>query len=449
MFNFNSFKKIHFVGIGGISMSAIAKLMLNLKKEVSGSDDTLSQITNELEELGIDIKEHHSPQKVSECDLVVYTTAVDKTNKDLVLAKKLNKPILERAEFLGFVCKFFSKTLAVCGTHGKTTVSAMLALILESKNPTIHIGGNFSQIGGNLKLGGKDLFLTEACEFNKSFLHINPSISVITNIECDHMDCYKDKQEIEQTFIKFARQTSDFIVLNHNFLHLFDPYFAKSKITTFDIDKKSDFWATNLDAENGVFSFDVFNDNFYMGEIQLNVAGKHNVLNALASIAVATKLGISFVQIQKKLKDFKGVNRRFQTLYDKDFKVIHDYAHHPTEIACAIQTAQFLKPKNLVCVFQPHTYSRTKSLFQEFLKCFNGVDKLFLLPTYSAREKEIEGGSAFDLFKSLPEDLNATYFKDELSCQKKLLKNTQKGDLILWLGAGTIEIFAKNFVKKL
>jgi len=450
MLNLKNISNIHFVGIGGVSMSALAKLMTYKNKTVTGSDDVLSEVTENLQKLGIHITQHQNLQGVKNCDLLVYTYAVPLSNPDIQLAIELDKPIIERAEFLGILSSSFEECIAIAGTHGKTTTTAMIACIMREKNPTVHLGGFSPQLNGNLLVGDKHIFITEACEFHKSFLHIKPSYAVITNVEPDHMDCYKDEKELQDTFAKFMLQTSKKIILNHNFLHLYDNNYAiLSKIITFDIDKKSDFWATNLKEKNACFSFDCYNDNYFLGRIKLQVQGRHNVFNALASIAVTTTLGMPFKSIQKALKKFLSVERRFQTLRAENPHVVHDYAHHPTEIQCAIQTAKLLKPNKLFCVFQPHTYSRTLTLFKEFLKCFNGVDELILLPTYSAREKVIEGGTALDLFKKISKNIKTSYFDDVKKCENYLFKNVQKKDLVLWVGAGSIENFAKDYVQQL
>lgn len=263
------------------------------------------------------------------------------------------------------------------------------------------------------------------------------------------MDCYKDKSDLNRTFVQFARQTRDLVIINHNFSQIFDEKFANSKIQTFDIDKKCDFWACNLEQKLGCFSFDCYNQNFHLGRIELAVPGRHNVLNALGAIAVASHFGIEFEEIQKKMQEYTGTQRRFELLWENGFKVVHDYAHHPTEIECSIDTGWLLKPNRVICVFEPHTYSRTLALMPQFQTCFNRVSELLLLPTYSAREQPIAGGTALDLFEKLPDNIAATFFENPEKLEEYLLQRVQPGDLLLWLGAGTVEQFAKNFIKKL
>lgn len=447
MIDFSKIKKIYFVGIGGISMSALAKLMKHKGKEVCGCDDNLSQITKNLENCDIIVKQKIFKQGLKECDLVVYTNAINKGNENLILAKKLNKQIIERAEFLGEICKMFKTVIAVCGTHGKTTTTAMLFDVLSNKNPTVHIGGITQNIN-NMIVGNDELFITEACEYNKSFLHISPTYTIVTNIEPDHMDCYQNFEELKQTFYQFILKTKEKTIINQKFLNFYDINFANKKILSFSLNKNSTTHVQNIKEKNGRYSFEVIHKNKTMGKINLQVFGLHNVYNALAVISLCLELKIDFRTIQKKLKTFQNVKRRFEIKYKKEITIISDYAHHPTEIKATIETAKNLKHNKLICVFQPHTYSRTKTLFPEFLKCFNKIDKLFLLKTYEARETPIEGGSSYDLFLGLKQKINVNYFENINQFFEELNKNIEKNDIVLFLGAGTIDGFCDEFIKK-
>ena len=447
MIDFSKIKKIYFVGIGGISMSALAKLMKQKGKEVCGCDDNLSQITKNLENYGIIVKQKIFKQGLEECDLVVYTNAINKDNENLILAKKLNKQIIERAEFLGEICKMFKTVIAVCGTHGKTTTTAMLFDVLSNKNPTVHIGGITQNIG-NLIVGNDELFITEACEYNKSFLRISPTYTIVTNIEPDHMDCYQNFEELKQTFCEFILKTKEKTIINQKILSFHNINFANEKNISFSLDKNSTTYAQNIKEKNGRYSFEVIHKNKTMGKINLQVFGLHNVYNALAVISLCLELKIDFRTIQKKLKAFQNVKRRFEIKYKKEITIISDYAHHPTEIKATIETAKNLKHNKLICVFEPHTYSRTKTLFPEFLKCFNRIDKLFLLKTYEARETPIEGGSSYDLFLGLKQKINVNYFENINQFFEELNKNIEKNDIVLFLGAGTIDDFCDEFIKK-
>lgn len=446
MINLENIKHIHFVGIGGVSMSALAKLMSKEGKIISGSDDVIKKSTEKMKKSGFNIKKHSNRSGVINADLVVYTSAIPQSHADIVLAKHLKKPIIERAEFLSMVTKKYKTTVAVSGTHGKTTTTAMLAEVLEKFSPTVHVGGESSF--GNLKIGKKEFFITEACEFNKSFLSLKPNVAVILNIEKDHMECYQDFDDLIASFAQFINKTSDFVVINHNFLHFFTPFLTKKKFICSDVDKKSDYWATNLTEINGCFSFDFYADNFHFGNIKLSVFGRHNVYNAVATIATALELGISFQDIKTKIENFKSVKRRFEFLLDQSVKVVHDYAHHPTEIKSAISTAKLAnKNGRVICIFQPHTFSRTEKLLEEFLTCFGETTSLVLIPTFKAREEEKDGLTSKQLFEKLEDNLDAVYFDDLAECAKHLLRIKKDDDLFLFLGAGDIDEFAKNFAK--
>ncbi len=428
-------------------MSALALFSLNKNAVVTGTEKTPSAITKNLEQLGVKIKKHQNKIGVKNCDLLIFSGAIEPNHPDLVLAKKLKKEIWERAKFLDFVSSFFKTTIAVSGTHGKTTTTAMIAKILKPLNPTVHVGG-LTKDFGNFCLGKNEIFLTEACEFKQSFLNLNPNISVITNVEPDHMDFYKTKTALIKSFQKFFVKTSNFAVINHNFLSFFDQNFAKAKIVSFGFNKNCDFWASNLNDKNGKFCFDVFHFNTKLGQIKLNIFGRHNVENALAAIAVGTICDQNFLDIKNAIEKFELPQRRFEILHKQKFLVIRDYAHHPTEIQNTLKTARSICKGKLFCVFEPHTFSRTIFLFDEFLKCFNMADQIIFLPTYSAREKPQKGGTSFDLFKKL-NSKQKHYFESKIKCFEFLRQNLKQDDIVLFVGAGTIGDFALEFAKEL
>ena len=447
MLNLKNITKIYFVGIGGISMSALALLMHKQGKIICGCDDNQSKILEKLKKEGIKIRKHIYRKGLNECDLVVYTNAINKDNENLVIAKNLKKQILERAEFLGEICKTFKTVVAISGTHGKTTTTAMISKVLEDLNPTTHIGGILNDKNENLIIGNNDIFITEACEYNKSFLHINPTYLVVTNIEKDHMDCYKNFSELKQTFKKIIEKTSKNIVILNKFSSFYNKNFANSNFETFSINQNSTYIAKNIKEENGCYSFDIFFKQKHLGNIKLSVPGKHNILNALSTLCIARHFDIPFQTIKCKLENFKNVLRRFEIVYKNSITIISDYAHHPTEIKATINTAKKLSHNKIICVFEPHTYSRTISLFKEFLTCFDCCDKLILLKTYAAREKEIQGGTAFDLYLKLKDKINVSYCPTKIECFKELENITEKNDMILFVGAGTIDTFCREYVK--
>ena len=430
-------------------MSALAKLMLSFKKQVCGCDDKLTNITSNLTKLGIIVKKSYYKKGLENCDLVIYTNAISQNNKNLLEAKKLHKPILERAEFLGEITKLYKTTLAISGTHGKTTTTSMIAHVLNFKNPTVHVGGILNETKSNLAIGNKKIFITEACEYNKSFLKLNPDYSVVLNIEKDHLDTYKTYDNLKQSFIQFMKQTNKKIILNHNILKTLPQNFDKEKLITISINKDSTYIAKNLKSDNGAYNFDVYKKNIFVGHINLNILGRHNVLNALASICVCLEQNIPFEIIKEKLENFKNTKRRFEILYDKNFKVITDYAHHPTEIKASIKTARSICKNKIICIFEPHTYSRTISLFKEFLTCFKGCDKLILLPTYKAREHKIANDSSFELYNTIKNYQKTIYAKNYADCNNILKKDIDSNNVFLFLGAGTIDDLARDFALKL
>lgn len=444
MLNLEKIHNIHFVGIGGISMSCLAKLMLFEEKCITGSDKTFSENVKNLQTLGIKVKKNHFKDGVLNADIIVFSAAIPNTNKDIVWAKQFNKPLIERADFLGEIAKTYKQTIAISGTHGKTTTTAMIFECLKHLNPTLHVGGIVKNINNNLFYGNKNIFITEACEYNKSFLKLTPQISVITNIEKDHMECYKTKDNLINAFKIFAKNTSKIIIINNNLSRFFTKNFTNQKFLTVDILNDANYVAKNLTQNNGCFSFDVFKFGKFLGKVNLQIFGKHNVFNALFAIAVCDFLNVPFCVIKNGLEQFESVAQRFEILYDKDIKIIRDYAHHPTEIKAAINSALNICTGKLFCVFEPHTYSRTLNLFHEFLTCFNNADEIIFLPTYKAREKPIIGGKSKDLFNALPLQ-NKFYFKNHQDLNNYLLNNIKPNDIVLWLGAGTIGQFAKEF----
>ena len=492
-------------------MSALAKLLLAMGKEVSGSDAVRSKSLSLLIKKGARVRAGNFPTGVRRAELVVYTAAIAPDNPDLLLARKLGKPVVERAVFLGLLSRRFKSIVAVSGTHGKTSTTAMLAECLSGagKNPTVHLGGDLGSMGGNLRIGGKDIFLTEACEFNKSFLHIFPGISVITNIEPDHMDCYKTEDALTDAFKQFARQTKELVVVGCSSLTKSD-FDTRAKIVTFGLSNANDVYAENIKAdERGCCSFDLFYREKYLDMIYIATPGKHQVLNALAAIAVCLYLGVDIDYIREALSRFAGVDRRFELLYqsgeiqqeselkyegskqqydelkrlnvthlenevqqksgimqecrlrqDKGrqqessirqgaISIYHDYAHHPTEIRAALDTARILSKGRVICVFQPHTYTRTQFLWEEFRDSFVGADVLIMVPTYAAREKEIVGARAEDLIKVISNVGKIAFATDKVQLGIILRHELIPNDTVIFMGAGTIENIAHEFVAEI
>lgn len=444
------YKKIFFVGINGISMSALAKLSIKMGIDVLGSDKNCGELAKNLQRMGVKIYKVHRKSNIKGCDLVVYSSAIGKENKELVEAKRLNIKTMERAEYLGWIASKYKNVIAIAGTHGKTTTTAMIGYIflLAGLNPTVHIGGEFKYFGGNLFCGGTDFFVTEACEFKDSFLKLKPNVSVVTNIEREHLDYFKTFEKEVLSFNKFLAKTKEMCFVNEKYNDLLRD---NLQVTFCGTSNKSDWQARKIEMlTDGRYCFEVFFKNKSFGKINLGVAGDFNVKNALLAIAVARKYGIDMKIIKTALESFCNVNRRFEKLGEKyENDVVIDYAHHPTEIAKTIKMCKEVYNKRLVCIFQPHTFSRTESLINDFLTCFDGVDELVLLSTYSAREEYVYLGSVEFLkdklvFQKPNYKIAGAFDKKELENQLEKYKNCT----LLFLGAGDIDKCARRFVEK-
>ncbi len=441
--------KIYFYGVGGVSMSALARLCANFGAKVYGSDDNIDTNFEELRKNGIDCGNGINFAKIDDCDIFVYTIAVGENSEVVEYARKKGKKVLERAVFLGEIASFFKFSIAVAGMHGKTTTTAMLGNIFlkANKNPTIHLGGDSLDFGGNIYLGGKEYFITEACEFNKSLLNLRPHSCIITNIEREHMDTYKDLDEIYATFSTFTQQCEKFVVVNGDSIEV-EKLKTNAKLVKFGLDDSNDFVAKNITQNEGKFEYDVCYKNRKIMHIKLNVMGMHNVLNSLACVALAKCYGVKNSDIATKICGYMGVNRRLTLLkLQNDINIYHDYAHHPTEVKATLDTLKLLKKKRIIAVFQPHTYTRTKALMSEFVQCFDMADFLYILPTYPAREKYLFGGDAQDLFYNLNGRINCEYCTNFVSLEYELNKQLAPNDILVFLGAGDIEKIAKMYVK--
>lgn len=441
--NLKNYNKIFFVGIGGISMSALALLVKNEGKEVLGSDLTKSKIIKSLKSKGIKVFCKHKESNIKNCDLVVFSGAISKENPEIKKATEKNIPIIERSELLYLISKQYENVIAISGTHGKTTTTAMIAYIfmLCGLKPTVHIGGEFESINGNIMVGNKDYFITEACEFRDSFLTLKPTVSVINNIELEHLDYFKNLDNIQKSFSKFASQTKKVCFVNAKHKKLLK---SEKEIKPFGFSNSNSLYVRNI--KKGIdskFSFDCYQGKSFIGNFKLNVYGRHNIENALAAISVCLHFGIDYNAIYLGLKTFTNVKRRFEVVgLFKNCMMIHDYAHHPTEILNTIKTCKEVFKKKIVCIFQPHTYSRTKTLIENFSKCFDGLDCLYLLKTYSAREKFEYLGSA-DYLKDRILKSNPKFLVKGVYSKKDFVKTIKKENLdsciLLFLGAGDIE----------
>lgn len=445
--NFNQPQHVHFIGIGGISMSGLAEILLKENFIVSGSDTKPSALTEHLVSLGATV---FYPQKASNVitgiDVVVYTAAIHEDNEEFAEVKRQGIPMLTRAQFLGQLMKNYKTPIAVSGTHGKTTTTSMLSHILlqADEDPTISVGGILKAIGGNIRVGHSDVFLTEACEYTNSFLDFFPKISIILNVEEDHMDFFKDIDDIRSSFHRFAKllPQDGALILNKNI----DKLEAITdgldcKILTYSESQNADYSATNITFDGlGNASFDLVKYGVPSGRITLSVAGNHNVSNALSAIAAADLLGISPEDVQKGLLSFSGTDRRFQYKGERNgVTIIDDYAHHPTEIKATLTSAQNYPHRELWCVFQPHTYTRTKAFFHEFAEALSLADHVILADIYAARETDTLGMSSEALAEEIKHlGTDAYYLSSFEAIENFVLEKCIHGDMLITMGAGDV-----------
>jgi len=431
------FDSFYFIGIGGVSMSGLAKYFLSLGKKVAGSDIAANEYTAELENLGVEINYGDNTENISEYGLIVYTDAIRDNDVRLMEARRLDKPIMARGTLLHEVGREFKKVIAVSGCHGKTTCAAMLAHIFSAagKKFASHIGGKDATLS-NFYICGRDFFITEACEYKKNFLRLKPDIAVILNSDSDHLECYGDESALKKAYMEFAKRAAVTVSLYKDLPFDFG--------RTFGFDKYSDYYAKNMKLINGAYSFELYEDAKEEAFISLAVYGRHNVLNALAAAATARCAGIPFKFIKEGLASFSGVVRRFENIGEVNgARCVADYAHHPNEIRATVRTAQKLTDGRLFVVFQPHTYSRTKNLFDSFVKALSPLNNLLIYRTYAAREYLDDAGSALTLSQSVKK----SHYGDKPEDIKEFIKKAGKGDVILFLGAGDIYYIAKKLME--
>ncbi len=453
--DFNIPIKVHFIGIGGISMSGLAELLHTLRFEITGSDAKASTTTDHLEELGITVFYGQRPSNITnDVKLVVYTTAVKENNPELMAARELGIPVIDRAELLGQIMKCYPDAIAVSGTHGKTTTTSMISLLLldAGLDPTVSVGGILDGIGGNIRIGKSEHFVTEACEYTNSFLKFSPTTGIILNIEEEHLDFFKDLSDIRNSFKTFTNLLPEdgLLVLNADIenISLFTdelncPYitYSTKKEDSPSTGAKHHYFAGNIHYdENGFGQYSLYEDGVLLGEIHLHVVGDHNISNSLPAVAVARNLDIPLTTIQESLSRFTGTKRRFEykgTI--AGVTIIDDYAHHPTEVTATLTAAKNYPHSRVWCVFQPHTYTRTRSFLKEFAESLSLADKIVLTDIYAARELDPGDISSKDLEALLKEkgkDVIHISTFDEV--QNYLLENCTNGDLLITMGAGDV-----------
>lgn len=453
---FKNIKKVHFVGIGGIGMSGIAEILLSRGFEVSGSDKSLSDITNRLSSLGIKIYEGHSPENLKDADVLVYSSAVTLDNLEVQAAIQRKIPIIKRSEMLA-ECMRMQYGIGIAGTHGKTTTTSMVGLTLTEGNldPTIIVGGKLSSLGGtNARLGHGEFIVVEADEFDRTFLKLTPTIAVITTLESEHLDTYKDLDDIKSAFIEFADKVPFYgfvvICLDEPALQDIIPQINK-KVITYGLTVQADLRATEITFKEFSSSFNVKYRGEELGNITLRIPGIHMVKNSLVAVCIGKELGIPFSTIKKALESFSGVYRRFEVKYNKEIMVVDDYAHHPTETTATLAAIRSGWDRRLVAIFQPHLYSRTKDFYQEFGRSFLNSDVFICTDVYPAREEPIEGVTGrliADAANSFGHK-SVLYVENKNDIPKVLDEITREGDIIITMGAGDIWKIGEKFVEQL
>lgn len=446
---------IHFIGIGGISMSGLASILLNQHFRISGSDSKESPLTKWMEKEGAVVYYGQRASNIQDgTDLVVYTAAIHPDNPEYAEAFQKGVPMMSRAELLGQLMKNYQTPIAVAGTHGKTTTTSMGAHILlaAGKDPTISVGGILKAIHGNIRVGGHETFITEACEYTNSFLHFYPKISLILNIDADHLDFFKDLNDIRHSFRLFAERLPQdgTLIINQeieNYQEITDG--LACQVVTYG--KGGDYCAENISYDSmGCGSFDLLKHKKVLGHFQLRVPGAHNVSNAVATLVLADLLHIPYETMQRGLLDFGGTDRRFEKKGEiGGITIIDDYAHHPTEIRATLDAAANYPHQTTWCVFQPHTYTRTKALMNEFADALCRADKVILADIYAARETDDLGVSSRNLMELInARGGDACYFPSFNAIENFLLEHCENGDLILTMGAGDVVKIGEHLLGK-
>jgi len=443
-------EKVFFSGINGIGMSGLALILKNLGYTVAGSDIAEKGITKTLRDNGIEVFIEQKLENVENkgYDTYVYSTAIKENNPEYSYMKEKGVTMYRRGALLAEIMNKFKKGIAVAGTHGKTTTSSLLSVVFLDKDPYIAVGGIIPEIDSNSKVGNSEYFIAEADESDNTFLYMNPYYSVITNVEADHLDFHGTLEHIIESFKKFVDLTK------HKVLACFDndilKTFKDEKIIYYSVDEKNkenvDVYASNIQVIYGITSFDVYILGEFEGRYSLSVPGLHNVSNSLPVIYIALKEGISRTVIQDRLLSFKGANRRYQVLYENEFKIIDDYAHHPTEILATIKAAKMNEKKEVNVIFEPHRYSRTSFFLDDFANSLREADNIYLLPIYSASEENIYDISSEKLAKEIGNHCTV-YTKEEVI--EKLLEEDKKDKVYIFMGAGSVSALAHNFVERI
>ncbi|KXZ40608.1 UDP-N-acetylmuramate--L-alanine ligase [Alkalithermobacter thermoalcaliphilus JW-YL-7 = DSM 7308] len=447
---------IHFIGIGGVSMSALAQICISKGYTVSGSDCQESFSTDKLKRLGATIYIGHKKENISsDIDLVVYTAAIKDDNEELLSCKEKNIKILDRASFLGELMKDYKNVIAIAGTHGKTSTTSMTSILftLSGKDPTILVGGNLREIDGNVRIGKSENFITEACEYVDSFLKFYPNIGVVLNIEEDHLDYFSGIEDIKRSFNEFGKLIPEdgYFIVNGDDKNTKDILKGvKANIIKYGTLNSNDVVIRDISFDSlGCGRFSLTFNGKDLGKFNLSVPGLHNIYNATSSIVCSLVSGIDIDIIRENISKYKGVERRFQKKGEVNSAIIiDDYAHHPTEVKATLAAAKNMCKGDLYCIFQPHTYTRTKALLNEFALSFNDATKVIITDIYAAREKDDKSIHSKDLVAKLKEnDIDALYMSNFDDIKEYILENIKPYDLVLTVGAGNVYLIGEKILK--
>ena len=440
-------KHIHFVGIGGIGMSGMAELLFNLGFTISGSDQKESDRTKQLKAFGIDVNIGHKSTMIKNSNVVVYSSAVKKDNPEIILANKNNIPVIRRAEMLSELLKVKSTSIAISGTHGKTTASSMLgSILIEGQlNPTLVIGGIVNEIGSNSMYGDGDIIVVEADEFDRTFLSLTPTIALINNLDLEHLDCYENLADLQNAFIQFANSIPFYGKVSINIDYSNTSQILKKINRPFITFGFSD--EANIKAKNPIYNklestFDLYIDNIFKTKIHLNLPGKHNIMNALAAISIAKELEIEIITMKNGLYNFSGVQRRFDIKYElkNGIKLIDDYAHHPVEVKSVLNAIKSGWSNRIIAIFQPHLFTRTQDFHTDFAEALYLADIIIITDIYEAREAPIKGITSQIIIDDL---INMGHKNTKFIPLKSNISNyvsdiAKKNDIIITMGAGNI-----------
>ena len=451
----NNKRHVHFIGIGGISMSGLAEILHHNHFTVTGSDMKESKITNHLKALGIPVTIGHRKENIEGADLVIFTDAISLDNEELKAAMDAKIDLIDRASFLGKLMQNYEKSIAVSGTHGKTTTTSMISCMIRDlkEDPTILLGGELDEIKGNVRFGKEDLFLTEACEYKANIVKYYPTTAIILNMDEDHLDYFDNMDHIYRTFVQYVQNVPEdgYVILNidNDYVKKLIPE-TKAHVVTISIHQEADYRAKNIQfSEHGLASFDLYYHGKFIRPIHLKVMGIHNVYNALASIASVHENGLDFAAAIKGLESYRGVHRRLEYKGNKDgVTVIDDYAHHPTEIQSTLHALKQATEGKIYCIFQPHTFTRTKLLLDGFAHSFHEADSVIITDIYAAREKDygdIHSKTLVDAINKIGDHAQYIADFDEIVdfCKKKL----QPRDTLLTMGAGDVYLIGEKFLE--